>query len=81
MSNALCDAIDSLEKRVDELFGRSDAKRSSGGMPKSETDFAYRGYMIHAPRLGGDWRISKNGSHISYARSADDARRQVDQIA
>lgn len=42
-------------------------------------DHAYKGYLIHKLFAAG-YAISKNGAHIAYANSLDDARNTIDQL-
>lgn len=40
---------------------------------------AYKGYLIRHTMHG--WSISKDGQHIAWAKSADEARRTIDELA
>lgn len=39
---------------------------------------AYKGYLIRHTMHG--WQIQKDGHHIAWAKSAEDAKRQIDEL-
>ena len=41
----------------------------------------YKGYWIEENPLAATWLISKDGHHISYAASLEDARKIIDLLA
>ncbi len=45
------------------------------------THTAYKGYLIREHPLNPTWLISKDGFHISYATSLEDAREIIDELA
>lgn len=44
------------------------------------TTTAYKGYLIHAMPFDGNFRVSKDNSHISYAPTLDDAKSIIDML-
>lgn len=41
---------------------------------------SYRGYTVRETLIRDGWNISKDGHHIASARTADDARRIIDDL-
>lgn len=55
------------------------SKKDAAKMPGGLKETAYRGYLIRELR-SGEYVISKDGHHISYANSAESAKKTIDQL-
>lgn len=66
------------EQDVDAKKGAADARYRAPSAPSK--DFAYRSYFVKYNPMRDEFYISKGGAHISSAKSAEEAKRTIDQL-
>ena len=54
--------------------------RNAAKMPTTSKSTVYKGYFMQPDRFGDEWYVSKDGSHICTCKSAEQCKKEIDNL-